>query len=173
MIEKTCENCKHSERKSWEVPCTGCIDSGTLEFWEQAEKNCDNCRYTNLNANQDPCSNCVHTNNFAFWGEREQVEQAEQAEQDNVNHPKHYEGSTSLECIEVMQIAFGSMAVCDFCICNAFKYLWRYKNKNGEEDLKKAEWYLNKAEELAEYEVDKGRIKDLKEIYNKHTEVDL
>ena len=30
-----------------------------------------------------------------------------------------------------------------FCLCNAFKYLWRYKNKNGAEDIKKARWYLD------------------------------
>ena len=33
---------------------------------------------------------------------------------DNVNHPKHYEGSTSLECIEAMELAFGRQAVTDF-----------------------------------------------------------
>ena len=61
---------------------------------------------------------------------------------DNVNHPQHYEGNCSLECIEVMIIIFGEEAVIDFCLCCAFKYLWRYKNKNGEEDLSKAKWYL-------------------------------
>ena len=62
---------------------------------------------------------------------------------DNVNHPKHYEGSTSLECIECMEVIFGYKIVAYFCLCNAFKYMWRYKNKNGEEDLNKAGWYLN------------------------------
>ena len=62
---------------------------------------------------------------------------------DNVNHPKHYEGHTSLECIEVMEICFGYQYVAHFCLCNAFKYLWRYKNKNGAEDLEKAGWYLD------------------------------
>ena len=55
-------------------------------------------------------------------------------EVDNVNHPKHYEGSTSLECIQCMEVSMGKQAVADFCLCNAFKYLWRYKNKNGRED---------------------------------------
>ena len=49
---------------------------------------------------------------------------------DNVNHPSHYEGSTSLECIQCMEVTMGKQAVADFCLCNAFKYLWRYKNKN-------------------------------------------
>ena len=64
-------------------------------------------------------------------------------EHDNVNNPKHYAGSTSLECIECMRVTFGSVATYDFCLCNAFKYLWRYKNKNGAEDLEKAGWYLD------------------------------
>ena len=64
---------------------------------------------------------------------------------DNVNHPAHYEQSCSLECIQVMELVFGAEAVKQFCMCNAFKYMWRYKNKGGLEDLKKAQWYLNYA----------------------------
>lgn len=67
---------------------------------------------------------------------------------DNVNHPAHYEASTSIECIEAMELMFGEQSVYDFCLCNAYKYIWRYKNKNGLEDLDKAEWYLNKASEI-------------------------
>lgn len=65
----------------------------------------------------------------------------------NVFHPNHYT-ECSLECIEVMKIAFGKKATYDFCKMNAFKYLWRYKNKNGGEDLEKAKNYLGMAEEL-------------------------
>lgn len=67
---------------------------------------------------------------------------------DNVNHPKHYADTTSIECIEAMEIAFGTEATVNFCKCNAFKYVWRYKNKNGKEDLEKAMWYLDKAVDL-------------------------
>lgn len=62
---------------------------------------------------------------------------------DNVNHPSHYE-TGKFECIEVMQEVMGIEAVQDFCICNAFKYLYRHKNKNGVEDIEKAKWYLDK-----------------------------
>ena len=65
-------------------------------------------------------------------------------EKDNIN-PDHYKNSTSLECIEAMQISFGRGTVLDFCLCNAFKYIWRWKNKNGEEDLNKANWYIEYA----------------------------
>lgn len=61
---------------------------------------------------------------------------------DNVN-PAHYKDSTSLECIEVMEVCVGYEAVANFCLCNAFKYMWRYKHKNGSEDIKKAGWYLD------------------------------
>ena len=67
---------------------------------------------------------------------------------DMVNNPPHYANSCSIECIDSMIVAFGAEAVYDFCICNAYKYIWRYKHKNGDEDLKKAEWYINKADRL-------------------------
>ena len=69
-------------------------------------------------------------------------------EKDNrVNHPSHY-NKGNIECIDAMVSAYGKDTVSDFCICNAFKYIWRYKYKNGIEDLKKAQWYLNKVVEL-------------------------
>ena len=69
-------------------------------------------------------------------------------EHDNVNHPSHYTECCSLECIDVMTIVFGKTVVIWFCLCNAFKYLWRHKYKNGSEDIRKARWYVNKAFEL-------------------------
>lgn len=66
---------------------------------------------------------------------------------DMVNHPPHYE-SGQFECIDVMVETQGVEAVQCFCVCNAFKYLYRHKNKNGLEDIKKAIWYLNKFVEL-------------------------
>ena len=63
---------------------------------------------------------------------------------DNIN-PDHYKSETSLECIEAMELLFGFEAVLNFCICNAWKYIWRWKNKNGVEDLEKAKWYIQRA----------------------------
>lgn len=68
---------------------------------------------------------------------------------DTVNNPAHY-ASTSVECIDMMIETQGIGAVKDFCLCNAFKYLWRRRLKNGDEDVKKAAWYLNKYLELTE-----------------------
>ena len=66
---------------------------------------------------------------------------------DVVNNPKHYTDS-SIECIDAMEAAYGVEAVKHFCICNAFKYQWRFEKKNGVEDLKKSQWYQNKYIEL-------------------------
>lgn len=71
---------------------------------------------------------------------------------DDVTKPEHYTIG-AIECIDAMIAARGWDAVTDFCICNAFKYLWRAgKKANNVEikDLKKAQWYINKAVELIE-----------------------
>ena len=73
---------------------------------------------------------------------------------DNVNHPSHYTGR--YECIDVMQDVFGDEATDNFCLCNAFKYIWRAHKKNGLEDVKKAVWYLTRYIEEAENGVQKG-----------------
>ena len=68
---------------------------------------------------------------------------------EQVNHPEHYQGS--IECIDAMLSAFGTEDTVAFCKINAFKYLWRAGKKDGnsiEQDMKKAQWYINKAIEL-------------------------
>ena len=68
-----------------------------------------------------------------------------------VNHPDHYQSKSGIEAIDVIE------AFCDglngleaFCTGNAMKYLCRWKKKNGIEDLKKAQWYLNRLIEYVE-----------------------
>ena len=70
-------------------------------------------------------------------------------EPDNVNHPQHYE-TGEFECIDVMVEAIGLEDTKGFCLCNAFKYIYRCTKKHNTpvEDVKKAIWYLNKFLEL-------------------------
>lgn len=68
---------------------------------------------------------------------------------DMVNHSPHY-NQGSIECIDAMIETQGVWEVQAFCLCNAFKYLWRHKSKNKIEDIKKAIYYLNKFVELEE-----------------------
>lgn len=85
---------------------------------------------------------------------------------DNIN-PDHYKSQTSLECIEAMQIALGESAVIDFCVGNAWKYIWRWKNKNGVEDLHKAEWYIKKGQELILQSAESYKYSNLRHVlYN-------
>ena len=59
---------------------------------------------------------------------------------DNVNHPSHYTQG-GVECIDALQAATVNLQGIEaVCTANAIKYLWRWKQKNGEEDLKKAQW---------------------------------
>ena len=68
----------------------------------------------------------------------------------NVDHPSHY-NEGKIECIDAMVETFGKTSVQDFCILNAFKYIWRYKHKGKpKEDIEKAVWYLNKYLNLEE-----------------------
>lgn len=62
---------------------------------------------------------------------------------DAVKHPDHYTGSNGIECIAAIRAALGEDGFRDYCAGNVFKYVWRYKSKNGLEDLKKAQVYLN------------------------------
>ena len=69
---------------------------------------------------------------------------------EQVNHPAHYQ-KNGRECIDVMIEKFGVRAVINFCECNQFKYEWRAGLKEGnsaDQDLAKAKWYENKANEL-------------------------
>lgn len=72
------------------------------------------------------------------------VDKLEDIEMDNVNKPQHYTYS-KYECIDVIkEITKDLNGEEAFCIGNAIKYLWRWKHKNGIEDVKKARWYLDR-----------------------------
>lgn len=66
-------------------------------------------------------------------------------------HPTHYNTANGKQAWDIMVDTFGKEATIHFCQLNAFKYLERYKRKNGAEDIDKAIVYLNKLKEL-EYE---------------------
>jgi Protein of unknwon function (DUF3310) len=69
---------------------------------------------------------------------------------EKVNHPAHYGGDTPYEVIKVLRHWFSDEQFEGFLVGNAIKYLSRYKKKNGLEDVKKAQWYVNYLVELLE-----------------------
>ena len=61
---------------------------------------------------------------------------------DMVNQPPHY-NQNKVECIDAIESATNSGF--EFYLQGVIiKYLWRYRYKNGVEDLKKAQWYLSR-----------------------------
>ena len=66
---------------------------------------------------------------------------------DNVEHPSHY-CRGGIECIDAIEASLGKDEFTGFLRGNIIKYVWRYRDKNGLEDLKKAQWYLNKLIEV-------------------------
>lgn len=63
---------------------------------------------------------------------------------DMVNHPNHYTAG-KVECIEALEAATVNLSGLEaVCTGNAIKYLWRWQQKNGVEDLKKARWYIDR-----------------------------
>ena len=67
---------------------------------------------------------------------------------DPVEKPVHY-AAGSVECIDAIECATGD-GFENYLQGNIIKYIWRYNYKNGTEDLKKAQWYLNKLIEVKE-----------------------
>ena len=63
---------------------------------------------------------------------------------DNVNHPNHYQNIAGVEAIDILNDVVkdlpGKQAA---MLWNTLKYLLRFQKKNGLEDLKKAQNYLD------------------------------
>ena len=64
---------------------------------------------------------------------------------DLVNSPPHYRQG-DIECIDAIRSALTDQEFRGYVKGNAMKYLWREKHKGGDEDLKKAAWYLSRIE---------------------------
>lgn len=81
--------------------------------------------------------------------EKQAMQQSDNVEmQDMVNHPAHY-NKTGIECIEAIKAMLGS-GFKYYLQGNIMKYLWRYRYKDGVQDLKKAQWYLTELIDVVE-----------------------
>lgn len=68
---------------------------------------------------------------------------------EQVNHPKHYGGDTTYECIKVLKAWNSPEEFIGFCKDNAIKYLCRSGKKDEIlQEYKKARWYID---ELIKY----------------------
>ena len=108
----------------------------------------------NIRACHDKCRlSCCHTSdinhakNFEYdngvWIEcrnRNNLSEAKSST-DPVNHPNHYEMVGPFESFDIIVESLGIEGARYFCQGNIIKYQTRYREKNGEEDLKKRHWY--------------------------------
>ena len=73
-----------------------------------------------------------------------------EAEYEMVNHPSHY-NQYDIEVIDMIIKIWGPEAAAQWCDITAFKYRMRMGTKPDnsiEQDIKKEQWYLNKAREI-------------------------
>ena len=87
---------------------------------------------------------------------------------EQVNHSIHYQNNGK-EWIDLMIEKYGLRATIDFCILNAFKYIFRCGRKEGNPDyqeLNKAEWYLKWADEHNVFS-DYNTMANILELQNK------
>jgi len=75
----------------------------------------------------------------------------------NIN-PDHYK-TGSVECIEAIKAQLTDEQFAGYLRGNIVKYVWRYENKGGIEDLRKADWYLSRLIKESENEKSKPTIK--------------
>ena len=62
----------------------------------------------------------------------------------NVSHPAHYVAKNGMECIDAIDAATEGLEGMEaVCTAQVLKYIWRWKHKNGLQDLEKAKWYLS------------------------------
>ena len=66
-----------------------------------------------------------------------------ECEDQMVSHPPHYQSETGMEVIDVIEaFTFDLKGIEAVATGNVLKYICRFKQKNGLQDLKKAKWYL-------------------------------
>lgn len=87
-------------------------------------------------------------------------------ENEKINHPAHY-CQGGIECIDAIEAATTNLTGIEaVCTANVIKYIWRWKEKNGAEDLRKAEWYLKRLTQIVE---NKESFKKTRVIVNEAT----
>lgn len=162
-----CETCVHCE-----AGCASSPDSPVRDCQDYEEKLGDILkRMPFKDAHDDPlCKECLLSPECALKGPYESTEitndgtkrcsyfapmskTVEKPKDDKVNHPSHYTQG-GIECIKCIEASMKPEGFQDYCKGNVIKYIHRWREKGGVEDLKKAEVYLKWLIESAE----NGRI---------------
>jgi len=71
----------------------------------------------------------------------------EKQTKDLVNNPPHY-NKGNIECIDAIEAMLTHEEYVGYLRGNSLKYRWRFRYKNGIQDLEKAKWYENRLMEV-------------------------
>ena len=125
-----CDNCELIKK----------YDRDTSEFTDQYS-----CIFHKMSDDMlDKCYNWLEEISPAYCENAEDSCCNKEPNVDMVNHPSHYTQG-GIECIDCIKSAtVGKVGIEAFCVGNAIKYLFRYEEKNGIEDVKKARWYIDR-----------------------------
>ena len=139
---------------------------GLFGYCNYENKSCSECQLNKFD--EDVCdfnewsdSKLAVAYNVAYKNSDARLDGSHLKEQDDkpdmVSHPKHYTQG-GIECIDALKAAtVGKHGIEAVCVANIIKYLWRYEEKNGVEDVRKAKWYIERL--LKELEDRASRIK--------------
>lgn len=158
-VRKTCDNCKHfdhgggfccfglggidvspcgDEMKHWKLS-----DNAKADLLHDAEPVVTEQVEPTIKTALDKLTT-IADSEFEKALEKGAVKLVYEPEHDAVNHPSHYTAG-GIECIEALKAATTRLTGIEaVCTANAIKYLWRWKDKNGAEDIRKAIWYCER-----------------------------
>jgi cephalosporin-C deacetylase-like acetyl esterase len=97
----------------------------------------------------EPCHEATPTDYDSFWNETAEQSGGLTQPSDPAVRPNYYKRG-GLECYDVIRKTMGEEKYKGFLWGNIQKYLWRWEQKNGKQDLKKALEYLGKLLETLE-----------------------
>lgn len=173
-VRKSCANCKHNRNSICHFgnvfggrPCK----TTAMEYWELADDakadvlhdavpehdipkyksckryingSCDNAKiFADKPGVKFDCSKCKSYRYYKL-PTNTPTNTPTEPEHDAVSHPSHY-CQGGIECIDALKASTtGLQGIEAVCTANAIKYLWRWKYKNGIQDIDKAIWYLNR-----------------------------
>ena len=125
------------------LPEAVCFRREKSETWTVAESNEHNVGFASGTTAADAWRNAALTLGWVPPVEADDHATHVAAHADMVNEPPHYKAG-GIETIDAIQAALTPEEFRGFCKGNSLKYAWRERHKGGDEDLKKAAWYLNR-----------------------------
>lgn len=160
-VRKTCDNCKHfdhgggfccfglggidvspcgDEMKHWKLS-----DDAKADLLHDEEPVVTEQAEPTIKIALDKLTT-IADSEFEKALEKGAVKLVYEPEHDAVNHPNHY-CKGGVECLDAIKAALGDKYE-GFLAGNVLKYVYRYPDKNGVEDCKKARFYLDKLIEV-------------------------